>query len=240
MLADPRANALDQRLLQPVALAARSAERGAGSGGFPDFDDNLREAFLQETELFLESQLREDRRVTDLLTANYTFLNERLAAFYGVPNVYGAHFRRVALTDPNRLGLLGQGSILTVTLVLDADVAGRAREVAADQHPRLAAPAAAARRAGADRERRRRRAARRRSASGWQRTGRTRSARAATPHGSDGLRARELQRDRQVADDRGRGAGRRDGRVSRRHEVHATRPSSGAPAEVTATSSSAR
>ena len=65
--------------------------------------------------MFLESQLHEDKSVTELLTANYTFLNERLAAFYGVPNVYGARFRRVTMTDPNRMGLLGQGSILTVT-----------------------------------------------------------------------------------------------------------------------------
>jgi len=82
---------------------------------FPDFDDNLRDAFLRETELFIESQVRDDRPATELLTANYTFLNERLAKFYGVPHVYGTRFRRVELTDPNRQGLLGQGSILTVT-----------------------------------------------------------------------------------------------------------------------------
>ena len=62
---------------------------------FPDFDDNLREAFQQETELFVESQLREDRSVLDLLRANYTFVNERLARHYGIPNVYGSRFRRV-------------------------------------------------------------------------------------------------------------------------------------------------
>lgn len=83
---------------------------------FPDFDDNLRQAFREETELFVESILREDRSVLDLLKADYTFLNERLAKHYGIPNVYGSHFRRVALgKDDQRGGLLRQGSILTVT-----------------------------------------------------------------------------------------------------------------------------
>ena len=83
---------------------------------FPDFDDNLRQAFRQETELFVESVLREDRSVLDLLRADYTFLNERLAKHYGIPHVYGSRFRRVAV-DANswRGGLLRHGSILTVT-----------------------------------------------------------------------------------------------------------------------------
>jgi hypothetical protein len=83
---------------------------------FPDFDDNLRQALRRETELFFESILREDRNVLDLLRAKYTFLNERLAKHYGIPNVYGSHFRRVELGDgATRGGLLSQGSILTVT-----------------------------------------------------------------------------------------------------------------------------
>ena len=83
---------------------------------FPDFDDNLRQAFRQETELFFDSILREDRSVLDLLRANYTFVNERLAKHYGIPNVYGSRFRRVTLdADSERGGLLRQGSILTVT-----------------------------------------------------------------------------------------------------------------------------
>src|SRR6185503_11075502 len=82
---------------------------------FPEFDVNLRQAFEQETQLFLDSQFRDDRPVPELLTANYTFLNERLAQHYGVPNIYGSHFRRVAMTDSRRFGLLGHGSILTVT-----------------------------------------------------------------------------------------------------------------------------
>ncbi len=83
---------------------------------FPEFDDNLRQAFRRETELHFEDVLREDRSVLDLLKADYTFLNERLAKHYGIPHVYGSHFRRVALEPDNgRGGLLRQGSILTVT-----------------------------------------------------------------------------------------------------------------------------
>ena len=82
---------------------------------FPDFDDNLRNAFQQEAELFFESMLREDRSVLDLLDADHTFVNERLARHYGIPNVYGSHFRRVTLEDEARKGLLGKGTILTVT-----------------------------------------------------------------------------------------------------------------------------
>ena len=83
---------------------------------FPDFDDNLRQAFRQETELFFESVLREDRSVLDLLRSNYTFVNERLAKHYGIPHVYGSRFRRITLDeDSERGGLLRQGSILTVT-----------------------------------------------------------------------------------------------------------------------------
>jgi hypothetical protein len=83
---------------------------------FPDFDDNLRQAFRRETELHFETVMRENRSVLDLLRADYTFLNERLAKHYGIPNVYGSQFRRVALgKESERGGLLRQGSILTVT-----------------------------------------------------------------------------------------------------------------------------
>jgi uncharacterized protein DUF1592/uncharacterized protein DUF1588/uncharacterized protein DUF1585/uncharacterized protein DUF1587/uncharacterized protein DUF1595/cytochrome c len=82
---------------------------------YQDFDDNLREAFEQETNLFFESLLREDRSVLALLNANYTFVNDRLARHYGIPNIQGSNFRRVTLTDENRRGLLGQGSLLTLT-----------------------------------------------------------------------------------------------------------------------------
>jgi hypothetical protein len=86
---------------------------------FPEFDENLREAFRRETELFLDSQIREDRSVVDLLSSNYTFVNEHLARFYGVPNVYGDAYRRVTIGHVRRGGLLAQGSILTVTSYAD-------------------------------------------------------------------------------------------------------------------------
>jgi hypothetical protein len=83
---------------------------------FPDFDDNLRQAFRRETEMFFESIMREDRNVLDLLRANYTFVNERLAKHYSIPNVYGSRFRRVTFDENSvRGGLLGQGSVLTVS-----------------------------------------------------------------------------------------------------------------------------
>jgi hypothetical protein len=87
---------------------------------FPDYDDNLRQAMRRETELFFGSIMREDRNVLDLLNANYTYVNERLAKHYGIPNVYDSYFRRVTF-DPGsvRGGLLGQASILTVTSYAD-------------------------------------------------------------------------------------------------------------------------
>ncbi len=84
---------------------------------FPDFDDNVRQAFRQETELFFTSIVRENRSVLDLLDADYTFVNERLARHYGIQGVYGSRFRRVTVTDQNRRGLLGQGSFLSLTSV---------------------------------------------------------------------------------------------------------------------------
>ena len=82
---------------------------------FPNFDRTLSDSMRRETQLLFENVMRQDRPVTELLTANYTFVDERLAKHYGIPNVMGNRFRRVELTDPNRFGLLGQGSILTLT-----------------------------------------------------------------------------------------------------------------------------
>ena len=82
---------------------------------YSEFDENLRDAMEQETRLFVASQIQENRPVPELLTANYSFLNERLAKHYGIPNVYGNHYRRFTFTDGVRGGLLGQASILTVT-----------------------------------------------------------------------------------------------------------------------------
>ncbi len=115
MLADPKATALVANFAGQW-LYLRNLKRALPDQTvFPDFDDNLRQAFLRETELFTASIFQSDRSVLDFLNADYTFLNERLARHYGIPGVYGDQFRRVQLSDANRRGLLGQGSILTVT-----------------------------------------------------------------------------------------------------------------------------
>jgi hypothetical protein len=115
MLADPRSAALVNNFagqwLQLRNLDAMLPDWAL----FPNFDDGVRLAFRRETELFFESILREERGIPELLTADYTFVNERLARHYGIPKIYGDRFRRVTLTDPNRRGLLGHGSILLVT-----------------------------------------------------------------------------------------------------------------------------
>ena len=115
MLSDVRSKALVNNFFGQWLYLRNMPTVARDSKEFPDWDENLREAFQHETELFLESQLREDRSATELLTANYTFVNERLARHYGIPNVYGNTFRRVTFNDEWRGGLLGQGSILTVT-----------------------------------------------------------------------------------------------------------------------------
>jgi hypothetical protein len=116
MLKDPRANELVRNFAGQWLYLRNLDSASPAIEDFPGFDDNLRQAFRRETELFFESIVREDRSVLDLLTADYTFANERLAEHYGIPNVYGSQFRRVALgSDSPRRGLLGQGSILTVT-----------------------------------------------------------------------------------------------------------------------------
>jgi hypothetical protein len=115
MLADPRAASLVANFGGQWLWLRNLRGASPNADLFPEFDDNLRQALQRETELFLADQLKADRSVVDLLTADYTFLNERLARHYGIPNVYGSHFRRVAYPDDRRAGLLGHGSILTVT-----------------------------------------------------------------------------------------------------------------------------
>ena len=116
MIADPRSKALVRNFAGQWLYLRNLAASIPDARLFPDFDDNVRQAMQEETELFFESIVKEDRSVMDLLGANYTFLNERLARHYGIPNVYGSQFRRVTLpSDSIRGGLLGQGSILTVT-----------------------------------------------------------------------------------------------------------------------------
>jgi hypothetical protein len=115
MLADPRAASLVTNFAGQWLYLRNVRSTTPDKNDFPDFDDNLRQSFQRETELFFESIIREDRPVLDLLTADYTFVNERLARHYGIPNVYGSHFRRVPVENEARRGLLGQGSILLVT-----------------------------------------------------------------------------------------------------------------------------
>ena len=115
MLADPRSKALVNNFAAQWLFLRNLQSFVPDSDEFPNWDDNLRQAMRQETSLFFESIMREDRNVLDLLTANYTYVNERLARHYGIPNVYGSQFRRVTLADENRRGLLGQGSVLAVT-----------------------------------------------------------------------------------------------------------------------------
>jgi len=115
MLADPKSKALVDNFAAQWLYLRNLQSFIPDSDEFPNFDDNLRQAMRTETTMFIESVMREDRNVLDLLTADFTFLNERLARHYGIPGVYGTHFRRVKIADENRRGLLGQGSVLAVT-----------------------------------------------------------------------------------------------------------------------------
>jgi hypothetical protein len=116
MMADARSTALVTNFAGQWLYLRNLAAAVPDARLFPDFDDNVRQAMQKETEMFFDSIVREGHSVMDLLGANYTFLNERLARHYGIPNVYGSNFRRVTLpADTMRGGLLGQGSILTVT-----------------------------------------------------------------------------------------------------------------------------
>ena len=115
MLVDPRSSALSDNFLEQWLFLRNLKNAAPDLEAFPDFDDNLRQAMRQETKLFFESVMREDRSVLDLMNADYTFVNERLARHYGIPNVYGSQFRRVQVPGESRRGLLGQASILTVT-----------------------------------------------------------------------------------------------------------------------------
>ena len=115
MLGDPKARALVDNFASQWLMLRNLKGIVPTPGDFPNFDNELRQAFRTETELFVESVMRDDRSVLDLLNADYTYVNERLARHYGIPNVYGSHFRRVTLKGDARRGLLGQGSVLTVT-----------------------------------------------------------------------------------------------------------------------------
>ena len=116
MMIDPKAtNALVNNFVGQWLYLRNLNNLQPNSTVFPDFDDNLRYSFRHETEMLFESVMHEDHSVLDLLNADYTFVDERLARHYGIPNIYGDTFRRVAITDENRRGILGQGSFLLVT-----------------------------------------------------------------------------------------------------------------------------
>jgi len=115
MLADEKANAMLDNFFGQWLTTKNVRSAHPDPKVYPEFDESLRRAFVEETQLFIRSQVREDRSAAELITANYTFLNERLARHYGIPGVLGTHFRRVTLPDDKRAGLLGQGSVLTVT-----------------------------------------------------------------------------------------------------------------------------
>jgi hypothetical protein len=116
MLADSRSDAMVENFVgQWLQLRNLESRVRPDLIMFPDFDDNLRKAFRTETEMLFGNVLREGRPVHELITANYSFMNERLARHYNVPGVYGSRFRKVELTDPNRYGLFGHGSIAALT-----------------------------------------------------------------------------------------------------------------------------
>ena len=116
MLAQPRARrSLTERFAGQWLGLHRLRNASPDPTVFPEFDENLRVAMGRETQLFLETQLLDDRPVSELLTADYTFVNDRLAEHYGIPDVHGNHFRRITLPDDRRAGILGQASILTLT-----------------------------------------------------------------------------------------------------------------------------
>jgi mono/diheme cytochrome c family protein len=115
MLADPKSKAFVSNFAGQWLYLRNLAQVRPDPDMFPDYDPSLRDAFQRETELFVAAIIRENRPVTDLLSANFTYMNQELARHYGISDVYGSQFRRVVLTNENRGGLLGQGSILTVT-----------------------------------------------------------------------------------------------------------------------------
>ncbi len=118
MIADPRADAMVSDFTgQWLQLRNLEAKVQPDILLFPDFDDNIRQAFRRETELLFSNILREDRSLLELLDADYTFVDERLARHYEIPGVYGSRFRRVTVTEPRRRGLLGHGSVLSLTSV---------------------------------------------------------------------------------------------------------------------------
>ena len=220
MLGDPRAEALVSNFAGQWLTLRNAAAVRPDEDEFPDFGEGLRRAFRRETELLFDSVLREDRSALDLLAADYTFVNERLAQHYGIPNVRGSHFRRVALHDAGaaRGGLLGHGSVLTVTSYANRTSPREPRQVGPGEHPRDAAASSAARRAGA-RDGGGRKAALDAGGDGAA-SGQPGLCELPPPDGPRRIVARALRRHRSLARPRDGGrADRRQRRVARRHPV---------------------
>jgi hypothetical protein len=117
MVSDPRSAAMSQNFAGQWLRLQNLKDLQPDDYQFPDYDKNLFDSMKRETEVFFDSLMREDHSAMDILTANYTYVDERLAKHYGIPNVTGPRFRKVAITDENRYGVLGQGSVLALTSV---------------------------------------------------------------------------------------------------------------------------
>jgi mono/diheme cytochrome c family protein len=221
MLADPRAQSLVRNFASQW-LHLRNLDSITPDGRlFPDFDDNLRQAMRRETELLFEEIVREDRSVLDLLRADHTFLNERLAKHYGIPHVFGERFRRDR--EHARAGVRARRAAAARERahgheLRHAHVAGDSRQVDFGKPRRHAAPAAVARRARARRQHRVRQPARARAPRRAPRQRRVREL--PRPDGPGGLRAGELRRRGPLAHAGGRQARGRDRRLPRWSEVH--------------------
>ena len=217
MLADPRAiDALVGNFAAQWLNLRRVEEVVVDPERYPNYDLSLLQAFQRETELFVGSTIREDRSVAELLNATYTFVNERLARHYGIPGIYGSRFRRVDAAEPRSARRAARRRRAAGDdVVSGSHVAGAARQVAAEQHLRLARAAASARRRHQPREQAGRGAGVDARAAGAA-SAESVVQQLSRGHRSARLRARELRRDRRVADGgrggQARGRQRRDGR----------------------------
>ncbi len=217
MIADPRSEAFVENFTgQWLNVRGMQASEPVVDL-FPDFDSTLRQAFRREIELFFGSVIHEDRSILDLLTADYTFVNERLAKHYGIPDVYGAQFRRVTLGPEldMRRGLLGKGALLTITSDAARTLAGQARQVVPGNVPRhQPARSAAGRRNGS--EARRGRGAENAAGAARGASHQPELRRVPSELRADGARHGELRRRRRVADVGCRPTDRSHGRHERR------------------------
>ncbi len=232
MLDDPRSDAFIENFAGQWLYLRNLKTKGGAVEHFPNFDDNLRQAFRTETEMLFASIVREDRNLLDILTADYTFVNDRLARHYGMAGIYGSEFRRVPVENDARRGVLGHGSILLVTSYARAHFARAARRLGAREHRRRTGADAAAERAGA------RGAGRHEepSAHAARADGAAHDAavlrRLPQDHGSRRLRDGELRRDRPMAHRGARRADRRTRPHRRRHRDRRRRRPAQRTAEV--------